>query len=116
MFSSSIELKPDSTFVKNFKGDMMNDSSFGKWSVNKDTLILNFDTINFPRGRYTKPENYLIKNKKLLPNENLIAFLKSKGFWDTLPKKYKKMATHINQKSPKDFKGKMRNQYYKFEK
>ena len=116
MFSSSIELKSDSTFVKNFSGDMMNDSSIGKWSVNKDTLTLNFDTINFPKGRYTKSENYLIKNKRLVPNQNLINLLKSMGVWDTLPKKYKKNAVRISQKSPKDFRGTMRNQYYQLEK
>ena len=116
MFGSSIELKPDSTFIKKFRGDLMNDSSFGKWSANKDTLILNFDTVNYPEARYKLSENYLIKKKKLIPNQNLITYLKHKGIWDTLPEKLKRNAQHIATKVPKNFKGTMRNQYYRLEK
>ena len=48
MFVTTIELKADSTFIKNFRGDMMNDNCYGKWSVKYDTLLLSLILLPIP--------------------------------------------------------------------
>ena len=114
MFSQSIELKEDSTFIKNFRGDMMNDNSVGTWSIKQDTLILVFDTIKNPKSRYKGTEIFKIKNKKLIHPDNdwIITNLKSKNIWDTLSNKQKRELKKTINLTPKDFNGTMRKQYY----
>ncbi|MFL9836489.1 hypothetical protein ABS768_03210 [Flavobacterium sp. ST-75] len=114
MFSQSIELKEDSTFVKNFRGDMMNDNSVGTWSVKQDTLVLVFDTIKNPKSRYKGTEIFIIKNKKLIYPDNdwIITKLKSGNIWDTLSNKQKRELKKNISLTPKDFYGTMRKQYY----
>ncbi|RZJ59079.1 MAG: hypothetical protein EOO45_26025 [Flavobacterium sp.] len=113
MFSSSIELKIDSTFIKHFRGDMMNDYSYGKWSVKYDTLLLSFDTIAHPNSRYKYPEYFIIKSKRLTQINLLTAELKKRKMWDTLSPKYKSKAKRLESETPIDFKGTMRKNYYK---
>lgn len=114
MFGTTIELKADSTFVKNFSGDMMNDNSYEKWSVLKDTLMLSFDTLNYHFSRYRKREKYLIRKRKLIQTDNyLIAELKKRGVWDTLPRKFKRnIRDGSSHTTMIDFKGTMRKNYY----
>lgn len=113
MFGTTIELKADSTFVKNFRGDMMNDNSYGKWLIVKDTLVLSFDTINYPISRYREQEKYYIKGKRLVWPNMLVAEFKRRGIWDTLSPKYKSMVEKYKDKTMIDFKGTMRKNYYK---
>ena len=112
-FVTTIELKADSTFIKNFRGDMMNDNCYGKWSVKYDTLLLSFDTITYPNCRYKKQERYLINGKKLIFPNTLIADFKKRGIWDTLSPKYKRLVRNYENKTPINFKGRMRENYYK---
>lgn len=114
MFGTTIELKADNTFMKNFRGDMMNDNSYGKWSVLKDTLVLSFDTLIYPNSRYRKQEKYLVRARKLIQADNfLIAQLKRQGVWDTLPRKFKRNIRDASMgKTMIDFKGTMRKNYY----
>lgn len=112
MFTSTIELKPDSTLVKHFWGDLMNDYSYGQWTVKGDTLHLSFDTITYPKSRYRHPERYLIKRKRLTAVNDVKRILKQKGIWDTLPGDLKR--TIRKNKAPVDFKGTMRRNYYRF--
>jgi hypothetical protein len=92
---------------------MMNDNSYGKWSVKKDTLLLSFDTITYPNSRYKKQEQYLIKGKKLVVPNILIAEFKKRGIWDTLSPKYRKLVRNYHDKTMINFKGTMRKNYYK---
>lgn len=114
MFTNWIELKADSSFIKNFSGDMMNDYSYGTWRRDNDTLILVFDTIKHPKSRYKDIEKYVIKNKKLTfeNRKTSIKKIKSHSFWDTLPKHQKKQILRAINKTPKNFRGTMRKQYY----
>lgn len=112
MFGTTIELKADSTFVKNFSGDMMNDNSYGKWSVLKDTLVLSFDTINHPKSKYKEQEKYGVKRNKLIWSNMLVELFKKRGVWDTLSPKYKRMVKKYKDKTMVDYKGTMRKNYY----
>jgi hypothetical protein len=113
MFGTTIELKTDSTFRKNFRGDMMNDNSYGKWTVIYDTLVLSFDTVAYPNNRYKKQEQYLIKGKKLIWPNTLKAEFKKRSMWDTLSPEYKRLVEKYQDKTMVDFKGTMRENYYK---
>jgi len=113
MFGTSIELKADSTFTKNFRGDMMNDYSYGRWQVSRDTLMLTFDTITYPASRYRKQEKYMIKGKKLVQADELVKILKQNGFWDTLSPRDKRRLRKIQNQTMIDFKGTMRTNYYR---
>lgn len=115
-FITSIEIKEDSTFTKNFMGDMMNDNSYRKWTVYKDTLRLTFDTISYPNSRYRQSEEYQIKRNKLyfIVSKDQLKKVIKKSTWDSLTvKQQQKLLKAFNGKNtPVNFKGKMRKNYY----
>jgi hypothetical protein len=49
----------------NFRGDLMNDNSFERWSVRDNTLTLSFDATKYPQQRYKGEMNYRIKDDRL---------------------------------------------------
>ena len=120
-FLKTLNLNCDSTFVMNFYGDFMNDNSYGKWTINGDTLIMTYDTINYPKSRYSGINKYLIKNNKLTSNfpitkekyDELVELIEKEGMTDSLKigsySKFKRTAG----KTPANFQGKMKRQYFK---
>ena len=44
---STIALKPDYTFIYNFKADLLRDEAIGNYTVKNDTIILNYTTPNY---------------------------------------------------------------------
>jgi hypothetical protein len=65
MFGETLTLNCDSTVILNFRGDLMNDNSFGTWTTNKTELILTFDSTLHPDQRYKGQMNYRIKGNRL---------------------------------------------------
>lgn len=65
MFGETLDLNCDSTFTLNFRGDLQNDKSFGKWTVNESSIILTVDTIRTKTKRYTGPLTFNIKGDRL---------------------------------------------------
>jgi len=61
MFGQTLKLNCDSTAILNFRGDLLNDTSFGKWSSNAKNLILTFDSTLYPHQRYKGQLKYKIK-------------------------------------------------------
>jgi hypothetical protein len=121
MFQKILTINCDSTFVLNFNGDLMNDNSYGKWNIKNDSLILNFDSINYPKSRYSGISYYSIKRNKLTSyfpftkekyNE-LKMLIEKAGITDSLNlgsyRKFKKN----HEKTSKNFYGKMGKQYFK---
>lgn len=120
-FGKTLTLYCDSTFVMNFNGDFINDNSYGVWKISADTLIMNYDTINYPKNRYSGQSNYLIKHNKLSSHfpitkekyEELVALIKKEGMTDSLKigsySKFKRTAG----KTLANFQGKMKRQYFK---
>jgi len=66
MFGKTLTLDCDSSAIMNFQGDLMNDNSYGQWKTIEDTLVITFDTLNYPTSRYKNNLSLLIKGKKLL--------------------------------------------------
>jgi hypothetical protein len=64
MFGETLTLNCDSTVALNFRGDLMNDTSFGYWTVNGKILTLTFDSILHPKQRYKGQINYMIKRNR----------------------------------------------------
>ena len=118
MFSNSLELNCDSSFVKRFQGDMMDDKSYGSWCVSGDTLILQYDTINHPGSRYFVRETYTIKKGKLVESVSQHSLEKLLAILDTMPENFRKQMKRQLQRgsTPKDFRGNMGRQYLKLEK
>ena len=120
MFSKVLTINCDSTFVFNFRGDLMNDNSYGKWLVNGDTLILKFDTINYPKSRYSGIAKYLIKNNKLTLNfpitkekyNEIKAIIEKEGLNDSLKIESYSRFKRSAGKTPVNFQGKMKRQYF----
>jgi hypothetical protein len=65
MFGQTLSLNCDSSVVMNFRGDLMNDNSFGRWSVRDETLTLSFDSTKYPQQRYKGQMNYRIRGDRL---------------------------------------------------
>src|SRR4030095_3162725 len=61
MFGQTLTLSCDSTAILNFKGDLLNDTSFGKWASNAKILTLTFDSTLHPHQRYKGQLKYKIK-------------------------------------------------------
>lgn len=120
MFGKTLTISCDSTFVLNFRGDLMNDNSLGKWKINGDTLILTYDTINYPKSRYKGVDKYLVKPNKLTnyfpiskdKYKELVALIEKEGMTDSLKigsySKFKRTAG----KTFANFQGKMKRQYF----
>jgi len=72
MFGQTLTLSCDSTAILTFRGDLLNDKSFGKWSANAETLILTFDSTLHPHQRYKGQFKYKIKGGRFY----LITFTK----------------------------------------
>jgi hypothetical protein len=51
MFGETLKLNCDSTAILNFRGDMMNDNSYGRWKVENKTLVVIFDTTRSIKSR-----------------------------------------------------------------
>ena len=120
-FAKTMTINCDSTFVVNFRGDFMNDNSYGKWEISGDTLIMNYDSINYPKSRYKGQSKYLIKRNKLTSHfpiskekyDELVALIEKEGMTDSLNigsySKFKRIAG----KTPANFYGRMKRQYFK---
>lgn len=67
MFTEILILNCDSTVILNFRGDLMNDSSYGKWSVDRGQLTIQFDTLKKSRSRYTGTMELTINRHRLIP-------------------------------------------------
>jgi hypothetical protein len=65
MFGKTLTLNCDSSVIMNYAGDLINDNSYGNWEINEDTLILRFDTINYPNSRFRNDLFFVIKGNKL---------------------------------------------------
>lgn len=117
MFTNTIELNKDSSVVKTFRGDLMNNNSFGTWKMRHDTLILKFDSVKHPTNRYLGDEYYIVKRKKLfqtITETQLKMLRKQFSFSDSLsPPTQEKFQEMIRQQQTMiDFKGTMRENYY----
>jgi hypothetical protein len=64
MFGQTLKLNCDSTAVFNFRGDLMNDNSYGRWTIMQNTLTVFFDTTK-PNARYKDTISFKIKGQKL---------------------------------------------------
>lgn len=113
MFSKTLTLDCEGNAIMNFSGDLQNNNSYGVWKMNKDTLILYFDTIVNEKNKFKGEIKFLVKRNKLsriVKNDtlirNIIKICKENNI------NYKKVLKSMN-KTPKDWKGKMRNQYFK---
>ncbi len=65
MFEKTLILNCDSTIALNFRGDMMNDNSYGRWDANGKILVLIFDTIKSVNSRYKRTMYFQVKSKRL---------------------------------------------------
>ena len=52
MFGEKLQLNCDGTMFLNFSGDLMNDTSFGKWEKIHNILLLKFDTSKSSKHRF----------------------------------------------------------------
>ncbi len=98
----------------------MNDNSFGKWKVRNDSLILNFDSINYPKSRYNGTSYYSIKRNKLTSyfpitkekyNE-LVELIEKEGMTDSLKIGNYRKFRRTSGKTLKNFQGKLGRQYF----
>jgi hypothetical protein len=65
MFGETLDLKCDSTFILNFRGDLQNNNTYGKWTMNKKHLILTVDTCLTKTKRYSGLITFNIVGNKL---------------------------------------------------
>jgi len=65
MFGRTLTLNCDSSAVINFRGDLLNDNSFGNWTTDRKILTLTFDSTLHPQQRYKGQFNYKIKRNRL---------------------------------------------------
>jgi hypothetical protein len=93
MFGKIITLNCDSSTTLNFRGDLMNDTSHGVWTLKRKILTINFDTLAYPSQRYRTPLNFRIKRNRLY----LISLVLSKTEYDKLMLDAEKSATESNE-------------------
>lgn len=124
MFGQTLTLNCDGNALMNFRGDLMNDNSYGKWKVLGDILEIRFDSITDIKQRYSGVDLYKIDNGKLThftiskeKYKSMINTLKNNGFADSLKlkkyrmfKNYSSFVKEMNQVMI-DHKGTMRKQY-----
>jgi hypothetical protein len=122
MFGKTLTLNCDSSTVLNFRGDLMNDTSRGVWTLRGKFLIVIFDSIAHPSQRYKTPLNFKIKRSRLYPinlNRTDYEKLKLDAEKSALENHEKlKLPSYStfqkrSNKTPRDFKGRYGNQYFK---
>ncbi|MES2864854.1 MAG: hypothetical protein V4666_12090 [Bacteroidota bacterium] len=115
MFSKSLTLDCNGIATMNFQGDMQNNNSYGTWKKDKDTLVIFFDSLLNKNNRYKGEIKFLIKRNRL---ENMPY---PKSLYREFVKDYKTNKMDLKEfpsykklnQTPKDWKGKMGNQYFK---
>ena len=114
-FSKTLTLDCDGTATLNFQGDMMNDNSYGNWRTENDTVLIAFDTVNYPNSRFRKDLIFISKKGKLYR----IQF--SKKQYDELLNlaadsvkipSYRKLARRLD-KTPTNFQGNSKVQFFR---
>ena len=121
MFGQTLKLNCDSTAIFNFRGDLLNDNSFGRWTIQNKTLTIIFDTSK-PNARYKDTLSFKIKRqrlyrigitKKMYDKYKAIVEQHNKETGDSLQMpSFKKFDNQLNQ-TPKNFYGKTGKQYFK---
>lgn len=120
MFGQSLTINCDGSFARNFQGDLMNDNSYGNWKIKEDTLVLVYDSVHYPKGRYNGESRLLIKHNKLTEYfpiykkkyEELIKLIEKEGLADSIKiGSYSKFKRTVG-KMPANFRGKMKRQYF----
>jgi hypothetical protein len=121
MFGKTLKLNCDSTAILNFRGDLMNDNSYGYWTIQNKILIIIFDTTK-PNARYKDTLNFKAKGKRLyLVGLTKETYDKYKAIIDQHNKdtgenvqipSFKEFDRNLNQ-TPKNFYGKTGKQYFK---
>ena len=117
MFGQTLKLNCDSTVILNFQGDLMNDNSYGHWTVQNKILTIFFDTTK-QNARYKDTLNFQIIGKRLykigLTKEMYLEF---KSLLDKHNKETDKNLQIPNynalNQTPKNFYGKTAVQYFK---
>jgi hypothetical protein len=122
MFGKTLTLNCDSSSALNFRGDLMNDTSRGVWTLRGTSLTVIFDSITHPTQRYKTPLNFKIKRSRLYP----IALNRTE--YEKLKLDAEKSAQVNNEKlrlpsyttfqkrsnkTPRNFKGRYGTQYFK---
>ena len=117
MFGEALKLNCDSSAILNFRGDLLKDNSYGRWTIQNNILTIFFDTSK-PNARYKDTINFKIKCKRLYRI----------GLTKRLYDKYKAMVDQHNKETgenlqmpsyqmfsqtPKKFYGKSGEQYFK---
>jgi hypothetical protein len=115
MFGKTLQLNCDSSAVLIFAGDLMRDSSFAYWKVDKNLLILTFDSTKRNKQRYKGASRFIIKHHRLynVPFTREI-YNNLKKTADSLHiKEFSSYQAYLKilNCSPKNFYGKMGTQY-----
>lgn len=119
MFGKTLTINCDSTVIMNFAGNLMNDKSYGKWTIDNDTLLIAFDTINYSTSRYKNDLNFRVKGKRLynIPYTRagyieLFEKIRQSGN-DTIDlQNYRKFNRNLD-KNISNYKGTMKRHYFK---
>ena len=119
MFSKTLTLDCNGNATMNFQGDKQNNNSYGKWTKEKDTLIVWFDSIKNRNNKFKGEFKFIIKINKL---ENIpfsrskynefVELAKASGNDSLKIPSYRKFTEMTNQ-NIKDFNGRMGKQYFK---
>jgi hypothetical protein len=123
MFGETLTLNCDGTVILNFRGDLMNDNSFGTWITDGKMLILTFDSTLHPNQRYKGQRNYRIKGNRFYVmnftgkqyrelKEKVDEYSEDKDIDFKLPANYKKFKRKYR-KTMKNSTGKTGMQYFK---
>lgn len=114
-FSKTLTLNCDSSVIMNFQGDMMNDNSYGNWRTSNDTLFISFDTTNYPDGRYKNDLTFIFKGQKLFSipfsPEQYDELMALAADSIEIPN-YRSLAKQLD-KTPTNFKGNSKRQYFR---
>ena len=117
MFGQILKLSCDSTAILNFQGDLMNDNSYGYWTVHNKRLTIFFETTK-QKARYKDTLYFEIKRKRLykigLTQKMYLVYksLLDKHNKDTGENLQIPSYNTLNQ-TPKNFNGKTAVQYFK---
>ncbi|MCG8322503.1 MAG: hypothetical protein MI921_23595 [Cytophagales bacterium] len=101
--------------ITDFQGDMMNDNSYGNWRTSNDTLFILFDTTNYPDGRYKNDLTFIFKGQKLFSipfsPEQYDKLMALAADSIEIPN-YRRLAKPLD-KTPTNFKGNSKRQYFR---
>jgi hypothetical protein len=127
MFGKILTLKCDSSTELNFRGDLMNDTSKGVWTLKGKILTVIFDSIAHPLQRYKTSLTFKVKRNRLYQ----INLFLNEAEYDKFRIDAEKYANENNEKvrvpsyttfqrrinkAPRDFKGRYGIQYFKIAK